>query len=168
MRRVAGWTYYPIRVNIDGKIIALDLPNQQLTDSAIRDFSRLPPTLKRLNLGLCRLTDRFDISKLPASIRELDLSNNYLTELDFGALPRELETFYVGFNYLTVVNLTGAPAGLKTLILSGNELVAIKGVVPPNLKLVVLCQNRLRDDTFRWLREQKPDIEIEGEKVQIP
>ena len=168
MRHEAGWTYEPIHVNIRRKIIALDFPNQQLTDSAIRDFSRLPPTLKRLNLGLCRLTNRFDISKLPASIRELDLSNNYLTELDFSALPRGLETFYVGFNYLTVINLTGAPEGLRTLVLLSNDLVAIHGAMPPNLKLLVLHQNRLRDDTFRRLREEKSDIEIEGEGDQVP
>ena len=97
----------------------------------------------------------------------MDLSNGCLIELDFSASPRGLETFYVGFNYVTVVNLTGAPAGLKTLILSGNELVAIKGVVSPNLELVELCQNRPRDDTFRWLREEKSHIDIEGESDEI-
>ena len=62
-----GQTRYPIRVDVDGNIIEINLGGQQLTDEAIGDLSKLPSTLKTLNLARCNLTS-FNVAALPQGL----------------------------------------------------------------------------------------------------
>lgn len=166
MRRTP-FTYYPIHLTTSWNIISLDFPNQKLGDCAIGNLRRLPPTLKRLNLGLCDLT-RFEVSKLPEGLRELDLSNNFLTDLELTKLPSALQTLYAGFNYLHSANLTSLPPGMKFLVMVDNEITDVEtNVLPSGLKLLDLRENRLQDFHFRRIAGGGSNaLAIEGEHDQ--
>ena len=123
-RKEPNWV--TIELDDGGNIIEIACFKQQLTDSAIGDLSKLPSTLKRLNLN-----------------------GNKLTALDLSALPRGLQNLYLGNNKLTELNFAKLPRGMTTLSLSDNELVTVDlSKVPSSMTTIFLVRNYLNDNDF--------------------
>ena len=141
------WEEDPIVVE-GMKITEIDLSNQQLTDRAIGDLSKLPSTLKGLTLFGNNLST-FNVAALPPGLKELDLSRNRLIHLDLTRLPTSLANLNLKDNRLTFVDLTKLPRNLKTLWLSGNELVSVDlSQVPRCMNIIELSMNYLDDHHF--------------------
>ena len=109
------------RVVCRGDIVRIDLSNQRLTNAALGDLSKLPSTLKHLNLIYNELT-RFDIASLPTGLEQLLLQFNRLIELDLAKLPRQLIFLWLNYNQLISANLSALPHTLQLIDLSRNYL----------------------------------------------
>ena len=143
------WSVVPIEVNSDGNIVSIALYNQQLTNSAIGDLSKLPSTLRSLHLDRNNLT-KFDVTPLPSGLISLYLSNNKLTDLDLTKLPRELTQLWLLNNKLSSLDFSKLPRKLRDLSLSQNELTKVDlSKAPRSLVSVYLRMNYLVPDNFR-------------------
>ena len=137
------WRFDPIGVDSDGNIIEINLCDHQLTDSAIGDLSKLPSTLKELNLWGNNLTT-LDVAALPRGLEVLYLSDNQLIDLDFTKLPTALLSLSVSGNALSAVNLTQLPRHLENLWLQHNGLEYVDlSALTPSLKFIALELNHL-------------------------
>ena len=118
-RRASSWV--AVELDDGGNIIEIACFNQRMTDSAIGDLSKLPSTLKRLNLNGNKLT-ALDLSALPRGLQNLYLGNNKLTELNFAKLPRGMTTLSLSDNDLSTVDLSKVPSSMTTIFLVRNYL----------------------------------------------
>ena len=137
------WAMGPFAVDSDGDIIEIDLYNQRLTNSDIGDLSKLPSTLKVLNLRANNLIS-LDVAALPRGLEVLILNTNHLDELDFTKLPSALFSLFVHDNELSAVNLTKLPRGLENLWLKYNHLTSVDlSALPPGMVYISLDDNEL-------------------------
>ena len=122
-------SWFAIEVDDRGSIITIALYNMRLTDLCIGD-----------------------LSKLPASLRTLNLHGNELTEFDPNSLPRGLQCLYLGCNKLREFAVDCLPWGIKRLSLVGNRLTSIDlRFLPPGIKYVYLGKNYLSSDDFKGI-----------------
>ena len=140
----------------DSKQNVLEIDLRQCGLNGVIDFSKLPKSLKIINLGYNSFTD-VDLTKLPDSLEALDLSDNNmectidLTKLppsmkwlslhgnklvgtiDLRKLPASMVHLQLTNNRLTgTVDFRKLPLGLNWLGLSGNDFKGYYGEIPTN------------------------------------
>ena len=146
----AGWGPCKVKVDSNRNIIHLCIDSrfkpyyQKLTDSDIKDLSKMPPHLQSLDLSFNALTN-INVSKLPQGLRSLSLCGNQISEFQWNVLPPKLERLELLLNKLTTASVRNVlPLGLRSLILSRNELVHVDlSGLPPHLRKLSLDNNRL-------------------------
>ena len=165
---ISEWAGLPIEVDRCGNIIGISVHNQQLTDCAIGDLSKLPSTLKTLYFGRNNLT-KLDVTALPRGMERLLLFWNRLTTFDLTKLPPALVLLNVGHNKLRSVNLDKLPQRLQVLWLDYNDLTTVNlSAVPLRMKYIVLNGNHLNDTDFNTILEDNRVTEVIGRGYQRP
>ena len=160
------WKADPIEVDRHGNIVSIFLHDQQFTDSAIGDLSKLPSTLKTLYLGRNNLT-KLTVVALPRGLERLHLGWNQMTHLDLTKLPKELIYLFLRKNKLSSVVLSGLPQRLATLNLVNNELVSANlSALPPSLRVIALNENYLNDADFDSIPLDGRETEVLGRVSQ--
>ena len=142
------WCWDPIEVDCDGNIFRMVLSNQQLTDRSIGDLSKLPSTLRVLQLNGNNLTT-LDVAALPRGLQGLYLRKAHLSKLDLTKLPPKLDYLGLEDNNLSTVNLNALPASLKFISLNGNQLRSVNlSKVPRSMSYIFLTWNHLKESDF--------------------
>ena len=160
------WSWDPIEVDDNGNIIEIVLPNRNLTDCSIGDLSKLPSTLKQLNLNENNLT-RLNVAALPRGLEAIYLCHNQLTMLDVTKLPPDLTDLWLEDNNLTMIDFSALPIRLDYIDLDNNHLTSANlSQVPINLKSIDLSRNYLDEADFGTLPIDSRCTSVYGQDTQ--
>jgi len=129
---------------LDNLLFLQHLPNVKHLNLSYNDFEvieYLPRNLETLQASHCKI--KMIQSKLPSTLKELNLSYNALKQ---GGLPRSwggLETLTLCFNQLKKFP-KNLPDTLKHINLVSNQIEEIPRKLPSSLQMLNLSQNRIR------------------------